>query len=189
MRLVVLHGRAAAGKLTVARELSGLVGYPVFHNHLVVDLLTGVFPFGSPPFVELRERWWLDVFDGAARADRSLIFTFAPEATVRPGFPGRVDQTVEAAGGTVSWVRLRVSDHEQERRVALPGRREFHKLADVATLRQVASASALAGRAVEEPPVDLDVDSELHPPADAAGLIVARLSLVAQPAAERYPEV
>jgi len=186
MRLVVLHGRAAAGKLTVARELSGLVGYPVFHNHLVVDLLTGVFPFGSAPFVELRERWWLDVFDRAARADRSLIFTFAPEATVRPGFPGRVDETVEAAGGTVSWVRLRVSEREQERRVALPGRREFHKLADVATLRRLAAASA--GPAVEEPPVNLDIDTELHPPAEATGLIVAQLGLVAQPAAERYPE-
>lgn len=187
MRLVVLHGRAAAGKLTVARELSGLVGYPVFHNHLVVDLLTGIFPFGSAPFVGLRERWWLDVFDGAARADRSLIFTFAPEATVLPGFPARVDQTVGAAGGSVSWVRLRVSDAEQERRVTLPGRREFHKLADVDTLRRATAASA--GPAAEEPPVDLDLDTEHHPPADAARLIVARLGLVAQPAAERYPPV
>jgi hypothetical protein len=27
----------------------------VFHNHLVVDLLTELFPFGSDPFVRLRE--------------------------------------------------------------------------------------------------------------------------------------
>jgi chloramphenicol 3-O-phosphotransferase len=58
-RLVFLHGRAAAGKLTTARRLSDLVGYPVFHNHLVVDLLTTMFPFGSEPFVLLREQFWL----------------------------------------------------------------------------------------------------------------------------------
>ena len=42
--LVFLHGPAAAGKLTTARELSGRLGFPVFHNHLVVDLLTTISP-------------------------------------------------------------------------------------------------------------------------------------------------
>ena len=47
MDLVFLHGRAAAGKLTTARALEQRLGWPVFHNHLVVDLLTELFPFGS----------------------------------------------------------------------------------------------------------------------------------------------
>ena len=89
MHLIFLHGRAAAGKLTTARRLSGQVGYPVFHNHLVVDLLTTMFPFGSEPFVLLREQFWLAVFAQAALHDRSLIFT-RPE-------PGRVPQTGKRA--------------------------------------------------------------------------------------------
>lgn len=55
MELVFLHGTAAAGKLSTARALDRLLSYPVFHNHLVVDTLTTVFPFGSEPFVRLRE--------------------------------------------------------------------------------------------------------------------------------------
>jgi cytidylate kinase len=55
--LVFLHGPAASGKLTVARALGDRVGFPVFHNHLVVDVLTTVFPFGSEPFVRLREQF------------------------------------------------------------------------------------------------------------------------------------
>ena len=39
MQLIVLHGPAAAGKLATARALERRVGYPVFHNHLVVDTL------------------------------------------------------------------------------------------------------------------------------------------------------
>lgn len=57
MELIFLHGTAASGKLTTARALDVLLGYPVFHNHLVVDTLTTVFPFGSEPFVRLREEF------------------------------------------------------------------------------------------------------------------------------------
>src|SRR3712207_8152880 len=54
MEMVFVHGPAASGKLTVARELGLLTGLPVFHNHLVVDVLLEVFEFGSPEFVALR---------------------------------------------------------------------------------------------------------------------------------------
>ena len=101
MRLVFIHGPAASGKLTVARELAALTGLPLFHNHLVVDALLAVFPFGSPPFVELREAMWMDVFRAAAADGRSLIFTFHPEASVAPDFPERVVALVEAAGGRI----------------------------------------------------------------------------------------
>lgn len=73
MDLVFLHGRAAAGKLTTARALERRLGWPVFHNHLVVDLLTELFPFGSDPFVRLREQMWLSVIAEAVAVDRSLV--------------------------------------------------------------------------------------------------------------------
>ena len=129
MELIFLHGTAAAGKLTIARALEALVGYPVFHNHLVVDALTTVFPFGSEPFVRLREQFWLQVFADAARA--GLTFTFAPEATVPPGFPARARAAVESPGGKIRFVRLLVTDSEQEWRVVNADRRQFHKLSDL----------------------------------------------------------
>lgn len=182
MHLVFLHGRAAAGKLTTARRLSDLVGYPVFHNHLVVDLLTTVFPFGSEPFVQLREQFWLSVFTEAARHGRSLIFTFAPEHTVPDGFPARARAAVESAGGTVCFVQLEVSGAEQERRVADPGRTEFHKIASVQTLRQVAGQPA-----AEQPPADLVIDTESTTPEETATLIAASFQLPRQVFEGRYP--
>ncbi|GAB3925325.1 hypothetical protein GCM10027613_38040 [Microlunatus endophyticus] len=98
MNLIFLHGPAAAGKLTTARALEARLGYPVFHNHLTVNLLTTVFPFGSEPFVRLREQIWLSVITDAARIGRSLIFTFAPESTVPFGFPHRLRDAVESQG-------------------------------------------------------------------------------------------
>jgi hypothetical protein len=180
--LVFLHGRAAAGKLTTARCLSERVGYPVFHNHLVVDLLTPMFQFGSPPFVRLREQFWLGVFTEAATDDRSIIFTFTPEQTVVAGFAERARLVVESAGGTVCFVRLTVSDAERERRVVEPSRAEFHKLSDPATLRRLASQSP-----GEQPPVDLEVDTDGSDPTSTAALIAAHFHLAPQPAASRYP--
>jgi tRNA uridine 5-carbamoylmethylation protein Kti12 len=54
MRLVFIYGLPATGKLTVARELSSLTGFRLFHNHLAVDLLLSLFDFESEPFVALR---------------------------------------------------------------------------------------------------------------------------------------
>jgi chloramphenicol 3-O-phosphotransferase len=183
MDLVFVHGVAASGKLTVAQALQDVVGYPVFHNHLVVDALTEVFPFGSEPFVRLREQFWLAVFADAARAGRSLIFTFAPEPTVQPGFPARTRASVEGHGGRVRFVRLLVSDAEQERRIDAPSRAAFHKLTDPDTLHRLRGLHDDA----EQPPAELEINTEAHTPTQAAELIVQRFGLPVGAPQDRYP--
>src|SRR5579862_3044933 len=102
MRLIFIYGMPATGKLTVARELAAITGYPVFHNHLVVDMVQSVFAFGTRPFVELREDIWLGVFRKAGENQLpGLIFTFAPEATVRQEFISNAVKTVGESGGSV----------------------------------------------------------------------------------------
>ncbi|MBW4552200.1 MAG: AAA family ATPase [Aphanocapsa sp. GSE-SYN-MK-11-07L] len=73
MELLFIYGPAAAGKLTIGRELAKLTGFRLFHNHLTVDAVTAVFDFGSEPFIKLREQIWLSVFQEAAQNDVSLI--------------------------------------------------------------------------------------------------------------------
>lgn len=183
MDFVFLHGPAASGKLTIARALEAKVGFPVFHNHLVVDLLTTVFPFGSDPLIRLREQFWTSVFAEAARVDRSVSFTFTPEATVRPGFADRVKQLIEGGGGRVCFVRLRVSAGEQERRIGLPDRSEFHKLTDVETLRRLRNY----GPDVELPPADLENDTDSSDASQSAASIAEHFGLTPQAPVERYP--
>ncbi|HEX5857223.1 MAG TPA: hypothetical protein VFY91_03855 [Microbacterium sp.] len=186
MQLVFLHGGPASGKLTTARELERLVGFPVFHNHLVVDALTTVFPFGSQPFVRLREEFWLAVFAEAAAAGRSLTFTFAPDATVRRGFPDRVREVVDRAGGTVCFARLRVSDGEQDRRIGNDDRRAFHKLSDISTLNRL---RAHRRDDVEQPPAEVEIDTDRSSAVETAALIAAHFGLRPQPLGDRYPAV
>jgi len=56
MKLVFIYGLPAVGKLTVAKKLSKITGFPIFHNHLVIEMISPIFSFGSPGFIELREQ-------------------------------------------------------------------------------------------------------------------------------------
>jgi hypothetical protein len=51
MKLVFLYGPAAVGKLTVARELTRLTGYPIFDNHLSIDYAARLLDWGTPSYM------------------------------------------------------------------------------------------------------------------------------------------
>ena len=90
---------------------------------------------------------------------------------------------VEAEGGRVCFVRLHVSEGEQERRIGLASRSEFHKLTSLATLRRLRDDR----QDVEQPPVDLEIDTESSDPAGSAAAIAAHFKLTPQHPPDRYP--
>ena len=176
MKLVFIYGMPAAGKLTVAQELAGLTGYKLFHNHQVVDLLLSIFEFGSEPFVELREEIWLSVFEQACRSKLpGLIFTFAPEATVRPTFAGEAVRTVVDAGGEVEFVELTCPVEELKQRIDSPSRREHQKLTSVALFEELHAGGTF--EALLMPKARVVVDTSLSTPAEAAEQIARVLGL------------
>jgi len=176
VRLIFLCGLPGVGKLTVAREVAKLTGFRIFHNHLAVDLVESVFEFGSPPFVELREKVWLEVFSRAAAADLDgLIFTFAFDRTVRGGFIEKTREVIESSGGGVLFVELRCSAEELERRIERPSRRRFGKLSSVRRFRELKESGAFVDPGIPEGRLVLDT-TELSA-SDAAGRIVSESGL------------
>lgn len=174
MKLIFLYGLPGVGKLSVARELAKLTGFRIFHNHLTVDLVASVFEFGSPPFVELRERIWLDVFARAVAADlNGLIFTFANDRTVGDGFIDGTRQIVESSGGEILFVALTCSTAELERRIEQPTRQRFGKLSSATRFRELKEAGAFVDP--RTPAERLVVDTTELSAAEAAGVIVSRL--------------
>lgn len=177
MKLIFLHGMPAVGKLTVGTELARLTGYKLFHNHLTVDLVSSLFEFGSQPFVELRERIWLDTLAQAAASElEGLIFTFAFEKTVTEGFPAKVVRTVEANGGEVIFVRLLCDSNELEKRITNPARQKFGKLTSLDLFKE------LNGDGVFNTPQDVRdsfaIDTTEIGPAEAAKRIATELKLI-----------
>jgi hypothetical protein len=175
MKLIFIYGLPATGKLTVGRELAALTGYKLFHNHLVVDTLLSVFEFGSPEFVELRETMWLSVFDQASRSrSPGLIFTFAPEPTVRPTFIPEV-LSIVADGGEVVFVELTCPLTELKRRLNNPSRLKFEKLTDIELFEQLHEEGCFNASWLPAP--KLSIDTSLCTPAQAASQIADLLVL------------
>lgn len=161
MRLVFLYGQAAAGKLTVGRALAARTGLALFHNHLVVDTVAAVFPFGSDAFVRLREQFWLEVIAEAARQGQSLIFTFAPEPSVAEDFPERVQSLVESHGGRALFVALTLDRAEQERRLVAEDRAAFGKLRSLELLRALHEEFERCMTAMPAPALAIDTGRTL----------------------------
>jgi AAA domain len=178
VRLIFIYEMPATGKLTVARALAAKTGYKLFHNHLVVDLLLSVFEFGTPEFVRLREEIWLAVMKEACNAGiAGLIFTFAPEKTVRPTFVNEVGKIVSEAGGRLEFVELECPLEELKRRMGDESRSEFGKLTSVELFEQLLAEGVFG--TPEMPEAAVRIDTSACTPEEAADEIVRALGLVA----------
>lgn len=156
--------------------MAALTGYKLFHNHLAVDLLLSVFDFGSAPFVQLREEIWLSVFEEACRSQLpGLIFTFAPERTVRPQFIAEASDVVNANGGKVDFVELVCPLAELKARIDSASRLQHQKLTSLALFEQLHADGTFDTAHMPQP--RLTVDTSLSTPQQAALQIVETLNL------------
>ena len=74
MKLVMLFGNAAVGKMTVGQELMKRTGLRLFHNHMTIEPILEVFgDFNSAAIQRCREV----IFEEFAKSDRyGMIFTY-----------------------------------------------------------------------------------------------------------------
>jgi hypothetical protein len=109
MHFLMLFGPPAVGKMTVGRELSRTTGYRLLHNHMTVEPVLDIFPFGSPPFMRLVGEFRRRIIEEAIRSELpGLVFTMVwglELADDRDLVASYVD-LVEGAGGRVSFVEL-----------------------------------------------------------------------------------
>lgn len=77
MKLVIIFGPPAVGKMTVGFELARLTGLKLFHNHMTIDLVANFFPHSTPSFNRLNDEFRRRIFEEVAASDLpGLIFTF-----------------------------------------------------------------------------------------------------------------
>lgn len=174
MQVVFIHGPAASGKYTIARRLAALTGLPLFHNHLAVDAARALFDFGTPGFNAMRATIWQSAFAEAARAQRSFIFTFHPEASVAPSLIAELVALVESAGGVVRFVALRCATETVLARLGDASRTQFGKLSDPALYRAIDAQGGFDFPPLPDALVEIDTDAS--DPDAAARRIAAALA-------------
>jgi hypothetical protein len=135
MKLLFLHGAPAAGKLTVAKALLGMVPGRLSDNHAAIDLALTVFDFGAPGFWELVHSLRCSTFDAAAEHDAGLVVTtFCYAEPFDRALYEDIEAIMQRRGGELLPVFLHCSREEAARRVGNPDRVERGKLTSAKAL-------------------------------------------------------
>jgi hypothetical protein len=128
MKLVILYGAPAAGKLTIATELGKRTGFKVFHNHLSIDCVKPVFDFGTPPFLRMIETIRFATIAEAAREGVDLIHTFVYAFGEDDEHFAKLISSAEDNGGEVHLVLLRCDPDVLRTRIGNESRVRIGKL-------------------------------------------------------------
>jgi hypothetical protein len=119
MKLVIIFGPPAVGKMAVGRELEALTGFRLFHNHMTADLVMRFFEFGTPAYKRLLGEFRRRIFEEVAASDLpGLIFTYV-WALDHPGDQEFIDSVLaifRARSADVYFVELEARLDERLRR-------------------------------------------------------------------------
>jgi len=134
MRLLVIFGPPAVGKMTVGRAVAARSEFRLFHNHATIEPLLEVFDYGTLPFTTLMGEWRRRVVEEAAAFGTDLLFTFVWGLEIEADAAAMVELITPyaAAGADVAFVELSASlDTRLERN------RTEHRLAEKRSKRDV----------------------------------------------------
>jgi len=137
MKLLLLYGSPAVGKLTVANEIAKQTDFKVFHNHLSIDCVLPVFDFGTKPFFRLISLIRLETISEATRAGQNLIFTFCYAKDEDDELVEQTVKAVEENGGEVCLVLLKAEKETIEKRILEESRKQFHKVKSLEILHEM----------------------------------------------------
>jgi hypothetical protein len=108
MKLLILFGPPAVGKMTVGKILEEQAGFKLFHNHAIMDGIMHIFGRGSLAEDRLSRGIREQVIKQAADSNIDLIFTYVWNFSRDKG-KQNIDaykQLYESRGGEVYFVEL-----------------------------------------------------------------------------------
>ena len=175
MKLIIIYGPPAAGKLTVATDLAEKTGYKLFHNHLSIDCVKPVFDFGTPPFLRMIELIRYGMIAEAAREDVSLIHTFVYAFGEDDEHFARLIASCEDNGGEVHLVLLTCSDEVLRQRIGSESRVRIGKLTSPESIDRLRDRYELHSPYPDRESLVIETDEV--PPVDAARMIVEHFGL------------
>ncbi|MEQ1765658.1 MAG: AAA family ATPase [Pyrinomonadaceae bacterium] len=130
MKLLIIYGAPAAGKLTIATEVARRTGFKLFHNHVSIDCVKPVFDFGTQPFLRMIETIRFAMIAEAARENVDLIHTFVYAFGEDDEHFANLIASADGNGGEIYLVLLKCEPDELKARIGNDSRIKIGKLSD-----------------------------------------------------------
>ena len=129
VKLIILFGPQAVGKMTVGHELGKITDLKLFHNHMTIELVTPFFSYGSKPGKRLVNLFREEIFEEVSKSDLpGMIFTYvwAFDQADDWAYIERISEKFESRGAEVYYVELEADLEQRLERNKTPHRLE-HK--------------------------------------------------------------
>ncbi len=137
VKLIIIYGPEATGKLTIAKELAKGTGFRLFHNHISVDVARTFFDFGTVEFSKLVWDVRILALEHAAKANISgVIFTWAYSHPDFVPYLNRLREVSDLHNIDISFVHVSCSVDELKKRVLHSDRKDVGKINSVAELER-----------------------------------------------------
>jgi hypothetical protein len=125
MKLVIIFGPQAVGKMTVGYELEKITDLKLFHNHMTIELVSPFFSFGSDEGKRLVRLFRQEIFEAVSKSDLGgLIFTVVWNFDQQGDwdYMDNLCKLFESQGGEVYFVELESDIDERIKRNKHPYR-------------------------------------------------------------------
>ncbi|WP_291759145.1 AAA family ATPase [Lysinibacillus sp. UBA5990] len=119
MKLVLIFGPQAVGKMTVGQELAKITGLKLFHNHMTIDLVSHFFDYGTKEGKRLVNLFRQEIFEEVSASQLyGLIFTYVWAFDFQEDwdYVKQVAELFEYKGGMVYYVELEAALEERLQR-------------------------------------------------------------------------
>lgn len=187
MKLVILLGPHAVGKMSVGQELASITGLKLLHNHMTIDLVGNFFDtHGTEEGKRLNALFRQEIFQAVAASNLAgLIFTFMLDFDdpAEHGYIRSIIQLFQAHGAQACVVELcaeydvRIARNKTENRLQhKPSKRDIEK--SEALFRHLESKFRLNSQDNEIPFQNYcKIDNTDLPPDAVARIIQQRFAL------------
>ena len=174
MKLILIYGPPASGKLTVANELTKRINYVVLHNHKTLDLYKEVMEFGTKEFWDKVSTLRFELIETAAESNRNLITTLCYE----PGdehYVVKLKQIVEKNNSQIFYVRLICNEQKLKNRVTGESRKSHGKIKTVEEMESSLSDHDYNQRIDEKN--SIEIENTNKSPEEVADIIMDKFNI------------
>jgi len=125
MKLIILFGPLAVGKMTVGQELEKITGLKLFHNHMTIEIVLPFFDKYSKSFRKLVDSFRIQMFEEIAKSDlEGVIFTYVWELDQKADcdFVDRIAEIFSKENADIYYVELEADAKTRLQRNKSPNR-------------------------------------------------------------------
>lgn len=135
MKLVIIFGPQAVGKMTIGHELEKISDLKLFHNHMTIELVQPFFNYGTTEGKRLVKLFRNEIFKAVADSDQEgLIFTMIWSFNEKGDWDyiKEISEIFSSKGGEICFVEL-----EADAEVRIERNKTEHRLAHKPTKRDI----------------------------------------------------